>query len=77
MRHWAKVLVSHAVFNGPLEIEEEEVHGMDLPFGGALAHEGVANRTLLIGPIGGFYSATGEDVYPCCWCRQRPAPVPR
>jgi len=67
MRHWAKVLVSHGVFTAPLEIEEAEVQGMDLPFGGALAHEGVANRTLLIGPIGGFYSATGEDVYPCCW----------
>ena len=51
----------------PLEIEESEVEHLDLPFGGALAHEGVANRTRLVGPIGGFYSATGEDVYPCCW----------
>ena len=27
----------------------------------------LANRTLLIGPAGGFYSATGEDIYPNCW----------
>src|SRR5258706_571440 len=67
LRHWAKVLVAHGVFKSPLEIEESEAEGLDLPFGGALAHEGVGNRTLLIGPIGGFYSATGEDVYPCCW----------
>ena len=67
LRHWAKVLHAHGIFKTPLEINEDEVEWMDLPFGGALAHEGVANRTLLIGPIGGFYSATGEDVYPCCW----------
>jgi hypothetical protein len=67
LRHWAKVLLAHGVFKAPLEIDDGEVEWMDLPFGGALAHEGVANRTLLIGPIGGFYSATGEDVYPCCW----------
>jgi flavin-dependent dehydrogenase len=40
---------------------------MDLPLAGALAHEGVANRTLLIGPAGGFYSACSEDIYPNCW----------
>jgi flavin-dependent dehydrogenase len=38
-----------------------------LPLAGALNHEGVANRTLLIGPAGGFYSACGEDIYPNCW----------
>jgi len=67
LRHWAKVLFAHGVFKTPLEIDDDEVESMDLPFGGALAHEGVANRTLLVGPIGGFYSATGEDVYPGCW----------
>ncbi|HEV8604377.1 MAG TPA: hypothetical protein VGQ99_03370 [Tepidisphaeraceae bacterium] len=67
LRHWAGVLSAHGVFKAPLEIEQEEMEMMDLPFGGALAHEGVANRTLLIGPVGGFYSATGEDVYPGCW----------
>ena len=29
--------------------------------------EGVANRTLLIGPAGGFYNACAEDIYPTCW----------
>jgi hypothetical protein len=67
LRHWAGVLLAHGVFKSPLEIDEGGVEMMDLPFGGALAHEGVANRTLLIGPAGGFYSATGEDVYPGCW----------
>lgn len=67
LRHWAKVLAAHGIFEEAIEIDDDEVESMDLPFGGALAHEGVANRTLLIGPIGGFYSATGEDVYPCCW----------
>ena len=27
----------------------------------------MARRTLLIGPAGGFYSASGEDVYPAAW----------
>ena len=67
LRHWARVLSAHGVFKSPLEIDDSEIEYMDLPFGGALAHEGVGNRTLLVGPIGGFYSATGEDVYPCCW----------
>jgi hypothetical protein len=40
---------------------------MDLPLAGALAHEGLANRTLLVGPAGGFYSASGEDIYPNVW----------
>jgi flavin-dependent dehydrogenase len=40
---------------------------MDLPFAGALVHEGLANRTLLVGPAGGFYSASGEDIYPNVW----------
>jgi hypothetical protein len=40
---------------------------IDMPLAGALAHEGVANRALLIGPAGGFYSGSGEDIYPNCW----------
>ena len=37
---------------------------------GGTAHEGVANRTLLIGPAGGFYSACSEDIYPNCWSKR-------
>lgn len=44
-----------------------QAESIDLPLTGALAHEGVASRTLLVGPAGGFYSATGEDIYPNCW----------
>jgi hypothetical protein len=67
LKHWAGVLERHGVLKGPVEVDEDAVESLDLPFAGALAHEGVANRTLLIGPAGGFYSATGEDVYPNCW----------
>jgi hypothetical protein len=67
LNHWAGVLGRHGVLKGELIISPEMVHSLDLPMGGALAHEGVANRTLLIGPAGGFYSASAEDVYPNCW----------
>ena len=45
----------------------DAIRSIDLPLAGALAHEGVANRTLLVGPAGGFYSACTEDIYPNCW----------
>jgi flavin-dependent dehydrogenase len=40
---------------------------MHAPIAGALSQDGVADRTLLIGPAGGFYSACGEDIYPNVW----------
>lgn len=67
---WAKVLAQHGILQwkgGKGEISPASVRTIDMPLAGALAHEGVANRTLLIGPAGGFYAATGEDVYPNCW----------
>ena len=67
IRHWAMVLLRHGVLSSPLDFDDDEVHTLLLPFAGALAHEGVANRTLLVGPAGGFYTACGEDVYPNCW----------
>lgn len=67
LRHWAQVLLKHSLVNAPLEFDDGDVQVLHLPFAGALAHEGVANRTLLVGPAGGFYSACGEDVYPNCW----------
>jgi flavin-dependent dehydrogenase len=67
MAHWVQVLRNHQVLNAKGEIPVEDAQSIDLPLGGALAHEGVANRTLLIGPAGGFYSATSEDIYPNCW----------
>ncbi len=67
MNHWAQVLHGHGVLKMPLTIAPPMVQTMDLPLGGALAQEGVANRTVLIGPAGGFYTASGEDIYPNCW----------
>lgn len=66
LRHWASVLHAHQLLKDPT-IPPDAIESMDLPLAGALAHEGVANRTVLIGPAGGFYSATAEDLYPCCW----------
>jgi flavin-dependent dehydrogenase len=48
-------------------INTDTAVSIDLPLAGALAQEGVANRALLIGPAGGFYTACGEDLYPACW----------
>ncbi len=67
LRHWVDVLRRHNVLKPAGEIHIDAAEFMDLPLAGALAHEGVANRTLLIGPAGGFFSATGEDLYPNCW----------
>lgn len=67
LAHWVGVLKSHEILVGRGEVPIDHAQSIDLPLGGALAHEGVANRTLLVGPAGGFYSATAEDMYPNCW----------
>jgi len=67
LNHWAGVLQRHEVVAVPPRITPPMVQSLDLPLGGALAHEGLANRTLLVGPAGGFYSGSGEDIYPNCW----------
>ena len=67
LRRWAETLRKHGVLKQTGDLPFDAAEHLDLPFGGALAHEGVANRTLLVGPAGGFYSATGEDLYPNCW----------
>jgi flavin-dependent dehydrogenase len=64
---WVEVLTRHGILQWKGDIPAAAVRQMDIPLAGALAHEGVANRTLLIGPAGGFYAATGEDIYPNCW----------
>jgi flavin-dependent dehydrogenase len=65
LAHWVDVLRTHQILTGKVPLDQAQ--SIDLPLGGALAQEGLANRTLLIGPAGGFYSATGEDIYPNCW----------
>ncbi len=67
MAQWADLLRTHGVLQGKGAVPLDEMRSVDLPLAGALAHEGVANRTLLIGPAGGFYSACSEDIYPNCW----------
>lgn len=64
---WAAILHKHGQLKELPSISAGAVQSLDMPLAGALAHEGVANRTLLVGPAGGFYSATGEDIYPNCW----------
>lgn len=67
LAHWVKVLRAHQVLSAKGDVPLEEAESIDLPLAGALAHEGVANRTLLIGPAGGFFTACSEDIYPNCW----------
>jgi flavin-dependent dehydrogenase len=67
LAHWVEVLRRNGVLNGKSDVPLETAQWLDLPLAGALAHEGVANRTLLVGPAGGFYSACTEDIYPNCW----------
>jgi flavin-dependent dehydrogenase len=67
LAHWALVLRNHQILTAKSDLPLDQAQSVDIPFGGALVHEGVANRTLLIGPAGGFFSATSEDVYPNCW----------
>lgn len=67
LAHWAQVLRAHGILTGKGDLPLDQSQFVDIPFGGALVHEGVASRSLLVGPAGGFYSATSEDVYPACW----------
>ncbi|MDP9172814.1 MAG: hypothetical protein M3O30_02980 [Planctomycetota bacterium] len=68
LEHWVGVLRAHNILVGKgRPLGSDDVCSSHLPLAGAMAHEGVANRTLLIGPGGGFYSACAEDIYPNCW----------
>jgi hypothetical protein len=65
--HWAELLRRVGTLNGKGEVPLADAESVDVPFAGALVHEGVGDRTLLVGPAGGFYSACCEDIYPNCW----------
>lgn len=69
MGHWARVLRSAGVLLRD-DVPMDDLQHIDLPLAGALAQEGVANRTLLLGPAGGFYCQSAEDIYPNCWSAQ-------
>jgi hypothetical protein len=77
LRHWIDVLGKHGQLAGGDGIDVEQAIGLDLPLTGALAQEGVANRTLLMGPAGGFLTACAEDIYPGCWSALFAAEVAR
>lgn len=67
LAHWADVLRRADILDSKVELPLADAESIDLPLAGALLHEGVGNRTLLVGPAGGFYSACSEDIYPNCW----------
>jgi flavin-dependent dehydrogenase len=67
MQKWAEVLRKHGILKPAGAIPLDRIETLDLPAAGALTREIVANRTLLFGPAGGFYSACLEDMYPNCW----------
>jgi flavin-dependent dehydrogenase len=67
LQHWVGVLKKHQAIPASVTVTDAQIVSVDLPLGGALVQEGVANRTLLIGPAGGFFSACGEDIYPNSW----------
>jgi len=67
LRHWVQTLILHGLLPKTPEVPIDQAESIDLPLTGALAQEGVASRTLLVGPAGGFYSATAEDIFPNCW----------
>jgi flavin-dependent dehydrogenase len=77
LARWLATLKEHEVVPSSLTLPLDSVESFDMPLAGALAQEGVANRTLLIGPAGGFYSATGEEMYPACWSAVHAADVVR
>jgi len=65
---WIALLHQHGILKPPsIRLTQRQLVSAKLPLAGALTGEGVANRTLVIGPAGGFYSACAEDVYPNCW----------
>ena len=75
LRAWANTLVQHEILASADAVDWSNPQWLDIPLAGALAREGVANRTLLIGPAAGFYSASGEDIYPNCWSAVHAAEV--
>ncbi len=75
LAEWLELLRRHEIIAGDVELEAGSIQAFDLPLAGALVRDVVARRTLLMGPAGGFYSASGEDVYPGCWSAKFAADV--
>jgi flavin-dependent dehydrogenase len=78
LQHWIDVLIAHKVLKPAVkQFDLSLAESIDLPLAGALSQEGVANRTLLIGPAAGFYTACAEDIYPNTWSAVFAADVAR
>jgi flavin-dependent dehydrogenase len=68
LQKWLQLLAAHRLLIANVKSgAAEAAESVDLPLAGALSQDGVANRTLLIGPAGGFYTACSEDIYSNCW----------
>lgn len=67
MGRWIEMLMHHQLLGAAPAWTPEQLVVRQYPSAGALSHNNVGNRTLQIGPAGGFYSTTGEDLYPNCW----------
>ena len=66
LQKWMAILVKDGQVKDET-INARSMQAMRLPLGGALRRDVVARRTLLAGPAGGFYSASGEEFYPSVW----------
>ena len=68
LEKWVGILRKHGLMKADAPaVKTDSMESLDFPAAGALAREIVANRTLLFGPAGGFYTACLEDLYPNCW----------
>ncbi|HEV7299473.1 MAG TPA: hypothetical protein VGN72_08935 [Tepidisphaeraceae bacterium] len=74
VHEWSRVLADHQVLDA-IDPAAAVIASSLMPVTGALSHDSVADRTLLIGPAGGFVSACLEEAYPCCWSAAHAAEV--
>ena len=64
---WTRLLVGDGLLAESAKADGRTFRHETLPLAGAMTRDVVARRALLLGPAGGFYSASGEDAYPACW----------
>ena len=67
LREWVGLLADHGALRSKPQVHGRSVRTRPVPLAAALRSESVARRSLVCGPAGGFYAATGEDVYPAVW----------
>jgi hypothetical protein len=68
LERWIQRLARHGAIKSADQLPPVvRASQMDVALAGALSQESVANRALLIGPAGGFHSASGEEIHPTCW----------